>query len=66
MLNPTKGWKQVPVRNDVKTADDFKRFRIYRKRIRNANTSEMKTDYLNDSSWDLIRVSQLKLLSFNL
>lgn len=56
---PTKGWGQVPDKNDTKTADDIERVRIYRNKISLANSSEMKTDDFNESTLDLISVSPI-------
>lgn len=56
----------MPGRNDVKTADDIERVRIYHYKIKNSNSVEMKTDDFNDSSLDLIWVCQLKFLTYNL
>lgn len=49
----------MPGRNDVKTADDIERVRIYHYKIKTWNSVEMKTDDFNDSSLDLIWVCQL-------
>lgn len=56
----------MPGRNDVKTADDIERVRIYHYKIKTWNSVEMKTDDFNDSSLDLIWVCQLNFLKYNL
>lgn len=57
--HPTKVWGQIPCINDVKTADDIERVRIYHKKITNASSTELKTDDFNDTFLGLIWVSQL-------
>lgn len=59
ITRPTKGWGQLPGKNDIKPADDIERLRNYRNKICHENSSEMTTKDFNEFVLDFIWVSKM-------
>lgn len=55
---PTRGWGQLPGKNDIKTADDIERLRYYRNKICHENSSKMTTADFNNCVLDFISAIQ--------
>lgn len=53
---PTRGWGQLPGKNDIKTADDIERLRYYRNKICHENSSKLTTADFNNFVLDFVSV----------